>query len=172
MEDLTDKSVNWIKSQSSDEPFFLYFGAVAVHHPITPSDYMHGLSDCGPYGDFIQDLDLSVVRILETLEYMGLMENTIVIFSSDNGGEISGNKPTAPENVAIKYGLKINGDLRGDKHTIFEGGTNVPLLVKWPGKVDKGTKSGELINLVDIFATVADITGDGLTNNKDVAPDS
>ena len=56
MEDLTDKSINWIKSQSSDEPFFLYFGAVAVHHPITPSDYMRGLSDCGPYGDFIHNV--------------------------------------------------------------------------------------------------------------------
>lgn len=172
MEDLTDKSISWIKSQSSDKPFFLYFAAVAVHHPITPSDYMRGLSDCGPYGDFIQDLDLSVGRILETLEYMGLMENTIVIFSSDNGGEIPGNKPDAPENVAIKYGLKINGDLRGDKHTIFEGGTNVPFIVKWPGKVEQGSESDELINLIDIFATVVDITGNDLPNNKDVAPDS
>jgi arylsulfatase A-like enzyme len=168
---LTDKSLEWIKQQSSDTPFFLYFAAVAVHHPITPSDYMRGLSDCGPYGDFIQDLDLSVGRILETLEYMGLIENTIVIFSSDNGGEIPLN-PETPENVAIKYGLKINGDLRGDKHTIFEGGTNVPLIVKWPGKIDQSAVSEDLINLVDIFATVSDITGEGLPNNKDVAPDS
>jgi arylsulfatase A-like enzyme len=133
---------------------------------------MRGLSNCGPYGDFIQDLDLSVGRILQTLEYMGLMENTIVIFSSDNGGEIPGNKPDAPENTAIKYGLKINGDLRGDKHTIFEGGTNVPFIVKWPGTIEQGSESGELINLMDIFATVADITGEGLPNNKNVAPDS
>jgi arylsulfatase A-like enzyme len=168
---LTDKSLEWLKHQSSSTPFFLYFAAVAVHHPITPSDYMRGLSDCGPYGDFIQDLDLCVGRILETLEYMGLMENTIIIFSSDNGGDIPLN-PEAPENVAIKYGLKINGDLRGDKHTIFEGGTNVPLIVKWPGKIDQSAVSEDLINLVDIFATVSDITGERLPNNKDVAPDS
>ena len=172
MEDLTDKSVDWIKRQSSDTPFFLYFSAVAVHHPITPSDYMRGLSDCGPYGDFIQDLDWSVGKILETLDYMGLMENTIVIFSSDNGGEIPGNKPDSPEITAIKYGLKINGDLRGDKHTIFEGGTNVPFIVKWPGVVEQGTFSEDVINLIDIFATLSEITGNELSEHKDVAPDS
>ena len=172
MEDLTNKSIDWIKSQSSDKPFFLYFGAVAVHHPITPSDYMRGLSDCGPYGDFIQDLDWSVGKILETLDYMGLMDNTIVIFSSDNGGEIPRNKPTSPEIVAINYGLKINGELRGDKHTIFEGGTNVPFIVKWPGVVEEGSVSKELINLIDIYATVSEITGEDLPENKDVAPDS
>lgn len=172
MEDLTDKSIDWLKQQSADNPFFLYFAAVAVHHPITPSDYMRGMSDCGPYGDFIQDLDLSVGRILQTLEYMGLAENTIVLFSSDNGGEIPQNKPDAPENVAIKYGLKINGDLRGDKHTIFEGGTNVPFIVKWPGKVEQGAVTDDLINLTDIFATLSDIVADGLPKDKNVAPDS
>jgi arylsulfatase A-like enzyme len=172
MEDLTNKSIDWIRQQSSEKPFFLYFAAVAVHHPITPSDYMRGLSGCGPYGDFIQDLDMSVGRILETLEFMGLMENTIIIFSSDNGGEIPNNKPESPEIQAINAGLKINGDLRGDKHTIWEGGTNVPLIVTWPGMVEEGSESDDLVNLLDLFATVADITGDGLPDNKDIAPDS
>lgn len=172
MEVLTDKSVEWLKQQSSDQPFFLYFAAVAVHHPITPSDYMRGLSDCGPYGDFIQDLDLSVGRILQTLEYMGMMENTIVIFSSDNGGEIPNNRPEAPENTAINYGLKINGDLRGDKHTIYEGGTNVPLIFTWPGKVKEANVSSDLINLLDLYSTLADITGESLPNDKTIAPDS
>jgi len=172
MEVLTDKSVDWIKQQTSDNPFFLYFAAVAVHHPITPSDYMRGLSDCGPYGDFIQDLDLSVGRIMETLEYMGLLENTLVIFSSDNGGEIPGNKPDAPETQAIGYGLKINGDLRGDKHTIYEGGTRVPLMVSWSGKVNAGSVSDHMINLLDIYATLCEITGGFTPESKDVAPDS
>ncbi len=172
MQDLTDKSVNWIKKQTKHQPFFLYFASVAVHHPITPSDYMRGLSDCGPYGDFIQDLDLCVGRIMEAIEYMGFTENTIVFFTSDNGGDIPFRKPDAPENVAIKYGLKINGDLRGDKHTIYEGGTNVPFIVKWPNMIKPGSVSNELINLVDVFSTLADITGDGLPSDKDVAPDS
>jgi len=172
MEELTDKSVDWIKQQKSDVPFFLYFAAVAVHHPITPSDYMRGMSDCGPYGDFIQDLDLSVGRILETLEYMNLLENTIVIFSSDNGGEIPANKPTSPENQAIMYGLKINGELRGDKHTIWEGGTRVPFIVSWPGKIDAGSVSDDMINLIDLFATLCEITDGKLPESKDFAPDS
>ncbi len=172
MEVLTGKSVEWLKKQSADTPFFLYFAAVAVHRPITPSDYMRGLSDCGPYGDFIQDMDLSVGRIVETLKYLNLYDNTIFIFSSDNGGVIPENKPDEEESQAIKYGLKINGDLRGRKHTIWEGGTNVPLIVSWPGKVAQNSVSDDLVNLTDIFATVADMTGVGLPNNKDVAPDS
>lgn len=172
MEDLTDRSVDWIKQQTSDTPFFLYFAAVAVHHPITPSDHMRGLSDCGPYGDFIQDLDMSVGRILETLEYMNLMENTLIIFSSDNGGDIPANKPDAPENQSIKYGLKINGDLRGDKHTIYEGGTRIPFIVSWQGNVAEGSVSDDMINMIDIFATVCEITEGSMPKSKDVAPDS
>ena len=98
MEVLTDKTIDWLSLQSSETPFFLYFAPVAVHHPITPSNYMRGMSDCGPYGDFIQDLDWSVGRIIQTLEYKGLLDNSIIIFTSDNGGEIPGDKPEAPEN--------------------------------------------------------------------------
>ena len=172
MEDLTDKTIDWLSLQSSETPFFLYFAPVAVHHPITPSNYMRGMSDCGPYGDFIQDLDWSVGRILQTLEYKGLLENAMVIFTSDNGGEIPGNKPEAPEIQAVNAGLKINGELKGDKHTIWEGGTRIPFIVSWPGKVEEGTTSENLIAIMDIFATLADITANGLPEDKSVAPDS
>ncbi len=172
MEMLTEKTVDWLSLQSRENPFFLYFAPVAVHHPITPSNYMRGKSDCGPYGDFIQDLDWSVGRIIQTLEYKGLLGNSIIIFTSDNGGEIPGDKPEAPEIQAINAGLKINGDLRGDKHTIWEGGTRVPFIVSWPGKVDEGTVSHDIIAVMDMFATIADITGKGLPEDKNVAPDS
>ncbi len=172
MEMLTEKTIDWLSIQSSEEPFFLYFAPVAVHHPITPSNYMRGTSDCGPYGDFIQDLDWSVGRIIQTLEYMGLMDNTIIIFTSDNGGEIPGNKPEAPEIQAINAGLKINGDLRGDKHTIWEGGTRVPFIVSWPGRVEEGAKSDHIIAVMDMFGTIADITAKGLPEDKNVGPDS
>jgi arylsulfatase A-like enzyme len=172
MEMLTEKTIDWLSLQSSEEPFFLYFAPVAVHHPITPSNYMRGMSDCGPYGDFIQDLDWSVGRIIQTLEYKGLMDNTLIVFTSDNGGEIPGNRPEAPEMLAIQAGFKINGDLRGDKHTIWEGGTRVPFIVSWPGKVKAGAASDNIIAVMDMFATIADITGKGLPDDKDVAPDS
>ncbi len=172
MEMLTEKTIDWLSVQSSEEPFFLYFAPVAVHHPITPSNYMRGMSACGPYGDFIQDLDWSVGRIIQTLEYKGLMDNTIIIFTSDNGGEIPGDRPEAPEIQAINAGLKINGDLRGDKHNIWEGGTRVPFIVSWPGKVKEGAVSEDIIAVMDVFATIADITGKGLPEDKNVAPDS
>ena len=124
------------------------------------------------YGDFIQDLDQSTGRILETLEYMNLTDNTIVIFSSDNGGDIPGKGASRPENQAIAHGLKINGNLRGDKHTIWEGGTRVPFIVSWPGKEKENSVSNDMISLVDIFATVCEITDGKLPNSKDVAPDS
>jgi arylsulfatase A-like enzyme len=172
MGDLTDKTVQWLKQQDSQTPFFLYFAAVAVHHPITPSDTMRGVSGCGPYGDFIQDLDMSVGRIVETLEYMDLKKNTLIMFTSDNGGEIPANRPTAPEIQAQEAGLKINGALRGDKHTIWEGGTRVPFIVSWPGRVKAGSVSHDMINVVDVFATVCDITDGRLPESREVAPDS
>jgi len=172
MEMLTEKTIDWLSLQSSEDPFFLYFAPVAVHHPITPSNYMRGMSDCGPYGDFIQDLDWSVGRIIQTLAYKGLLENSIIIFTSDNGGEIPGDKPEAPEIQAVKAGLKINGDLRGDKHTIWEGGTRVPFIVSWPGKVKEGAVSEDIIAVMDMFGTIADITGEGLPEDKNVGPDS
>lgn len=172
MQVLTEKSVEWLRKQSGETPFFLYFASVAVHRPITPSDYMRGLSDCGPYGDFIQDVDLSVGRIIEALKYMNLYDNTLIIFSSDNGGVIPANSPDAPETQAIEAGLKINGNLRGRKHSIWEGGTNVPFIVSWKGVVEENSVSTDMVNLMDIFATVSEITGRGLPENKDVAPDS
>ena len=173
MSDLTEKAVEWLRGQDGDKPFFLYFAAVAVHHPITPSDAMRGMSDCGPYGDFIQDLDMSVGRIMETLDYMNLTENTLVLFSSDNGGDIPGQKQaTRPEDQAVKMGLKINGELRGDKHTIWEGGTRVPFIVSWPGKIEEGSVCDDMINLIDIFATVCEITDGEVPASKEIAPDS
>jgi len=173
MSDLTDKTVEWLRKQNAETPFFLYFAAVAVHHPITPSDGMRGMSDCGPYGDFIQDLDQCTGRILETLEYMNMMENTVIIFTSDNGGDIPGQRGAErPEDRAIEMGLKINADLRGDKHTIWEGGTRVPFVVSWPGKTEDGAVSDDMINLLDVFATVCDITDGAVPEDRSVAPDS
>ncbi len=172
MADLTSKSVEWLKQQRRETPFFLYYAAVAVHHPITPSDHMRGMSDSGPYGDFIQDLDQCVGRIIETLEYMNLMDNTIIILAGDNGGDIPENDPHRPENQAIRQGLKINGSLRGDKHTIWEGGTRIPFIVSWPGKVKPQTVSNDLVSIMDTFATICEITDGKLPESKEIAPDS
>lgn len=168
MQELTDRAVAWLE-QSADRPFFLYFAPVAVHHPITPSDKMRGQSGCGPYGDFIQDLDWSIERICYTLESTGAAENTLVIATSDNGGDIpNGNRP---ENAAIELGLTINGDLRGDKHTIWEGGTRVPFVIRWPARLPAGRVCHATINLVDVFPTVVELLEGEAPAPSEMAPD-
>lgn len=164
---LTAKAVEWLQAQKKDAPFFLYFASPATHHPIVPSERMRGKSNCGAYGDFIQDLDWSVGQLVETLEKMGVMDNTVFIFTSDNGSDIPGDK-TRPEGQAIAAGLTPNSIYRGDKHTIYEGGGRVPLMVRWDGKIKPGTVSDHMVGIVDTFATVAD-----LANGKLVAvPDA
>lgn len=173
MEELTNRAIDWIRSecrQESARPFFLYFAPPAVHHPIVPSEYTRGTSECGAYGDFIHDVDLSVGRLVEALAYEGILDNTLIVFSSDNGADIPGDA-AKPERQAIEAGLQLNGPLRGDKHTIFEGGLRVPLLVRWPGHVAPGTVSDHMVSLVDLYATFVDAFGDrGLTARE--APDS
>ena len=156
---LTEKAVQWLETQSADKPFFLYFASPATHHPIVPSERMRGKSNCGAYGDFIQDLDWSVGQILQTLEEMGEMDNTIFVFTADNGGDIPPD-PKRPEGQAREAGLLANGVNRGDKHTIYEGGGRVPLMVRWDGKVESGSVSDRMVSIVDLFATLAQsVTG-------------
>lgn len=174
-EQLTTRAIEWMQQQvtKGDEPFFLLFTPIAVHDPITPSDETAGTSGAGPYGDFIHDLDGSVGRILDALDRMGIADNTVVIFTSDNGGDIPGNRDT-PQKLAERKGLKINGMLRGDKHSIWEGGTRVPLIVRLPGgnRAHSGTASAALVNLTDIFATVVDLVGNGDKLPNGAGPDS
>jgi len=170
MSDLTDRAVDWLK-KTRDKPFFLYFTPVAVHHPITPSDRMRGESDCGPYGDFIQDLDLSIDRLCQTLETLGVDKNTLVIVTSDNGGDIP-TQAGRPEVTAQTLGLKINGALRGDKHTIWQGGVRVPFVVRWPEKLRAGATSSAMINLTDVFATVVELLEGKPPAKASMAPDS
>ena len=160
---LTERAVQWLEKTDRDKPFFLYFGSPATHHPIVPSERMRGKSNCGAYGDFIQDLDWSFGRIVQTLETMGVMDDTVIIFTADNGSDIPGDK-SRPEGQAITAGLTPNSIFRGDKHTIYEGGGRVPLMVRWDRRIKSGALSERIVNIADIFATVAD-----LVNGKPVS---
>jgi len=172
MGDLTERAVAWLDKQAGQPaPFFLYFAPIAVHELVTPSAETKGTSKAGPYGDFIHDLDRSVGRILATLEKQNTLENTLLVFTSDNGGVISGGQ-TGASKIAMDAGLKINGALRGGKHDVWEGGFKVPFLVRWPGRVPAGTTSGEMIGLVDVFATLAAIVGETKLDRATTAPDS
>ncbi len=171
--DLADRAVAWLEKQAGGRaPFFLYFAPIAVHELVTPSAESAGTSKAGPYGDFIHDLDRSVGRILAALEKQNALENTLVIFTSDNGGVVNPGSKTGASKIAMDAGLVINGALRGGKHDIWEGGFKVPFLVRWPGRVPAGTVSAEMIGVVDIFATLAAIVGETRLDPTTTAPDS
>ncbi len=169
---LTKKTVTWIENQSSDKPFFLYYTPVAVHNPVTPDDSLKGSSAAGVYGDWIHELDRSVGAVLEALDRKGFSDNTLVIFTSDNGGVFRPFNKQLVQTTAYEAGLKVNGDLRGGKHTVFEGGFRVPYFVRWPGKVKAGTTSQEVISLADTLSTIATILGEPLPEVRTAAQDS
>jgi arylsulfatase A-like enzyme len=184
MEDLNNRAREWIFQTVREDPlqpFFLYFAAVAVHNPISPGEKLRGSSNCGPYGDFIHDLDHSVGEILDALSYAGVLDNTLVIFTSDNGGDIGRNEVIREFNLPVYHfeevqareaGLKNNGDFRGDKHTIWEGGFRVPFVVRWPGHVKAGAVSDRMINLVDIFSTIQELVSGEVLPPEEAGADS
>lgn len=150
---LKEKAIEFIK-EHKDAPFFLYYATTNIHHPFTPAPQFIGTSQAGPYGDFIHELDWIVGEIMKTLRENSLEENTMVIFTSDNGGMLN----IGGQNAWME-GHRMNGDLLGFKFDAWEGGHRVPLIIKWPGKVPAETLSNELLSNVDFMATLAAIVG-------------
>ena len=155
---LTEKAVSWIRDHS-EEQFFLYFAHRNTHGPIIPNERFRGKSGIGAYGDFVLELDWSVGRVLDALDELGLAEDTLVLFSSDNGAV-----------VRELPGHRVNGPLRGQKTEAYEGGQRVPLLARWPGRVEAGSTSHSLVALTDVVATLAELLGRDLPAGA--APDS
>ena len=157
MRRLTEQVVGWLDHQQPDQPFFVYYAPNSVHRPIAPHPRFEG-SPFGSYGDFIEELDWSVGEILRALDRRQLAENTLVIFTSDNGGVVNERMQDEVSQARDK-GLLVNGSLRGGKHDIWEGGFREPFLVRWPGQVPAGTVSEQVICLTDVLATFAGILG-------------
>lgn len=169
---LTNKAVDWIGRQKRDAPFFLYFTPVAVHNPVTPSKELAGTSGAGSYGDWIHELDRSVGALLDFLDREHLAANTMVVFTSDNGGVNEPARSDTPQTLALKAGLAVNGPLRGGKHHVWEGGFKVPFIVRWPGHAQAGTVSKQMVSLADLLATTAAIVGEPLPAADKGAEDS
>ncbi len=153
---LTDKSVEFINEQAKNKdgkPFFLYVPLGSPHTPILPSKEWQGKSGLGAYADFVMQTDATVGAITKALTDNGLSENTLVIFSSDNGTS----KAAKIEELAAK-GHIVSAGYRGSKSDLWDGGHRVPFIVKWPNVIKPGSTSDELICLTDIFATFSDIT--------------
>ncbi len=172
MPELTDQAVKWIGQQKRDKPFFLYFAPVAVHEPVTPSKDTKGSSAAGIFGDWIHELDRTVGRVLDALEKQHLTQDTLVIFTSDNGGIFEPAAATRPEMLAVKAGLAVNGVYRGGKTHVFDGGFRVPFVVRWPGKVPVESTCTDMISMADVLATTAAILGDKLPAPSAGAEDS
>lgn len=172
MPTLTDRAVSWITHQKNAAPFFLYFTPVAVHNPVTPDKDLVGSSKAGPFGDWIHELDRSVGRVLEALDKSDLAKNTLVIFSSDNGGVKEPQRTDSVQTRALNAGLAVNGPWRTGKHHVFEGGFRVPFIVRWPGHAPEGTTCDEMVSLVDLLATTSAIVGEPLPAPEQAAEDS
>ena len=167
---LADRAVKYIE-EHKDAPFFLYFCTHDAHVPRVPNVRFRGTSGAGVRGDSIQSFDWTVGRVLEALERLKLAGNTLVIVTSDNGGTLDTNGPDEINSgtVATNNGHPHNGPLRAGKGSAFEGGTRVPFIVRWPGRVQPGT-SDALICHVDLLASFAALTGQKLA--APAGPDS
>ena len=153
---LFDKSIEYVTSRSDDakqgDPFFLYLPLPAPHTPIVPVPPFRGASGINPYADFVMQVDHLMGRLLDCLEKQGIDQNTLVIFTSDNGCS-----PQANFDVLEEHGHDPSGIYRGHKADIFEGGHRVPLIIKWPGHVEEGKISRDLACHTDIYVTLEEI---------------
>lgn len=151
---IVEKASEFVKerAQTPERPFFLYVPLSAPHTPWLPVDRFREKSGAGYYGDFAMQVDAALGQILEALRQNGLTDNTLVIFTSDNGAHWL-------QDDIDEFGHRANGPLRGQKADIWEGGHRVPFIVRWPGNVEPGTTSKETISLTDLLATMAAIVG-------------
>ena len=156
------------------KPFFLYVALTSPHTPTSPSPAFEGTSKLGLYGDFVEETDATLGRVLAALDKHRLTDNTLVIATSDHGAApYAGNVRKATPNLIRKLeplGHYASGIYRGYKFTVYEGGLRVPFLVRWPGRVEPGSTCHGLVGLNDMAATVAEIANVELA--PDEAPDS
>ncbi|MEZ6102345.1 MAG: sulfatase-like hydrolase/transferase [Pirellulaceae bacterium] len=159
-----EKSCAFIRkhvTEQPERPFFLFHSMQAVHLPSFAADRFKGATNAGPHGDFIHEMDWIVGQLLGTLTEQGIADNTIVIFTSDNG-------PEAPSVISMRRDYQHDGarPWRGVKRDQWEGGHRVPFIVRWPRKVVAGSVSAQLVSLTDLLATCAAIVGFDLPNES------
>jgi arylsulfatase A-like enzyme len=163
---LTRRATGFIERHAGS-PFFLYFATHDIHVPRVPHPRFAGRTGMGPRGDAIAQLDWCTGEILKTLDRLGIAEDTLVLFTSDNGPVVDdGYRDDAAEKLG---GHRPAGPLRGGKYSAFEGGTRVPFLVRWPARVKPGV-SEALVCQVDLLASLAALVGQDLGAAD--APDS
>jgi arylsulfatase A-like enzyme len=156
---IVNQGEKFIADQSGDKPFFLYMPLTGPHTPWMPSEENKGKSGAGLYGDFVMDIDQVVARIKSKLKAEGLLENTLIIFSSDNGAYW-------PEEEILLHGHDSNRGSRGQKGDVWEGGHRVPLIMSWPNKIKESNTYKGLVSLTDIYATLAALAGEQIPEGE------
>jgi len=156
MDHLTFKVTDYIiKQKSAKEPFFLYFPLTAPHTPWLPTEEVNGKSNAGRYGDFVTLVDNTVGAVLKALVESGKAENTLIIVTSDNGSNWT-------EEDKAQYEHRANYIYRGQKADIYEGGHRIPFIARWPGKIEPGSVSDQVLCTTDLLATLSGIVGKDL----------
>jgi arylsulfatase A len=142
---VVDEMVEWIK-ENKDDPFFATFCLVAPHVPLAVAKEFQGKSNAGVYGDYIMQMDDCIGQVLDTLDELDLTDDTLIIFTSDNGAVL--------HEHAVSLGHHGNGVLLGQKTDAWEGGHRVPFIASWPGQIPEGETTDSLISLIDLCKTV------------------
>jgi arylsulfatase A-like enzyme len=159
--EITRRAVKHIHEQAKkDEPFFLYFSQTSPHEPVSPSEDFVGKSGIAPIADFVMETDWSAGQVIKAIDDAGIADNTLVIFTADNGHSHYTGWPDL-----VKAGHLPSGPYRGHKGDIWEGGHRVPLVLRWPKHIAAGSSSQQMVSLTDLFATCAEITGADLPEN-------
>lgn len=150
---IVQESIDFLHSVESDaSPFFLYVAMTAPHYPFAVAEEFQGTSGLNDYADFVKQMDADVGRILDALEASGKTDDTLVLFTADNGCQRQ-----ADFDVLMEKGHNSSAGLRGAKQQIWEGGHQIPFIISWPGKVKAGSQTDALVGIIDIFRTVAAI---------------
>ena len=166
---LAERADQWMGEQTQDTPFFLFMSFFAPHVPFTIAEEFRGTSEAGELGDYMHQLDYATGMVLDALEKHGFADNTLVIYTSDNGGVYILGEPHG-EMGSLELGHRSMGELLGLKTDTWEGGHRVPFIARWPGKIPAGTQSDQLLALEDLFATFA--AAANITLPRNAAPDS
>jgi len=149
----TEKANDFIsRSSKTEDPFFLYLAFPSPYTPWVPTPAFRGSTEIGPYGDYTTMVDAMVGKLLQTIDSLELAENTLLIFTSDNG-------PFWTPALIDQYNHHAAGNWRGMKADAWEGGHRIPFIVRWPGKINSNSTSGALISLTSLLATCADMLG-------------
>lgn len=159
LSEITQEAISYIQgAKKNSSPFFLFLSLTAPHFPWVPHKGFGGISNAGPYGDFVIEIDTRVGEILKTLKEEGIDKNTLVIFTADNGAAI-------PKGFVEKYHHEMNKGRRGQKAEIWEGGTRVPFIARWKTVISEGTHTDAPVGFVDMMATFASMLHIPLNNH-------